>query len=145
MRHIYFCFIPNMRQIFFWFYSCYESYLFLFSSRYVTYLSLFYSLYVTYFFYFLFPLCDIPYGISTVLVLFPPQFDEYPAVDKKKWREGATVKSRNEPHTIRQASLQHSWNSSDYFILTRIRMHCHKNNADPDPAKNSERLRRPPP
>ena len=30
------------------------------------------------------------------------KFDEYPAVDKKKWKEGATVKSRNEPHTIRQ-------------------------------------------
>jgi len=27
---------------------------------------------------------------------------EYTAVDKKKWKEGATVKSRNEPHTIKQ-------------------------------------------
>jgi len=30
------------------------------------------------------------------------KFDSYKAVDKKKWVEGATVKSRNEPHTIRQ-------------------------------------------
>ena len=27
---------------------------------------------------------------------------QWPAVDKKKWREGAGVKGRNEPHTIRQ-------------------------------------------
>jgi len=30
------------------------------------------------------------------------KFENYPAVDKKKWKEGATVKSRNEPHKIRQ-------------------------------------------
>lgn len=34
--------------------------------------------------------------------LIKTKFEEYPAVDKKKWKEGATVKSRNEPHTIRQ-------------------------------------------
>ena len=27
---------------------------------------------------------------------------QWPAVDKKKWREGAMVKGRNEPHNIRQ-------------------------------------------
>lgn len=30
------------------------------------------------------------------------KFENYGAVDKKKWKDGATVKSRNEPHTIRQ-------------------------------------------
>jgi len=30
------------------------------------------------------------------------KFEAYPNVDKKKWKEGATVKSRNEPHTIKQ-------------------------------------------
>ena len=30
------------------------------------------------------------------------QFPEYPALDKKKWKEGCVVKSRNEPHTIKQ-------------------------------------------
>jgi len=30
------------------------------------------------------------------------KFPEYPALDKKKWKEGCVVKSRNEPHTIKQ-------------------------------------------
>jgi len=30
------------------------------------------------------------------------RFEAYPAVDKKKWKEGAVVKGRNEPHNIRQ-------------------------------------------
>jgi len=30
------------------------------------------------------------------------KFTNYPAVDKKKWKEGCVVKSRNEPHTIKQ-------------------------------------------
>lgn len=34
--------------------------------------------------------------------LIKTKFENYPAVDKKKWKEGATVKSRNEPHNIRQ-------------------------------------------
>ena len=28
--------------------------------------------------------------------------EEWPSLDKKKWREGAVVKGRNEPHNIRQ-------------------------------------------
>jgi len=34
--------------------------------------------------------------------LIKTKFDCYKAVDKKKWTEGATVKSRNEPHNILQ-------------------------------------------
>eukprot|EP00090_Calanus_glacialis_P011676 TRINITY_DN20048_c0_g1_i1.p1 TRINITY_DN20048_c0_g1~~TRINITY_DN20048_c0_g1_i1.p1 ORF type:complete len:319 (+),score=98.71 TRINITY_DN20048_c0_g1_i1:87-959(+) len=30
------------------------------------------------------------------------KFENYPAVDKKKWKEGVVVKGRNEPHNIRQ-------------------------------------------
>jgi len=30
------------------------------------------------------------------------KFPNYPALDKKKWKEGCVVKSRNEPHTIKQ-------------------------------------------
>ena len=30
------------------------------------------------------------------------KYFQWAAVDKKKWREGAVVKGRNEPHTIRQ-------------------------------------------
>ncbi len=33
------------------------------------------------------------------------QFPEYPALDKKKWKEGCVVKSRNEPHTIKQVGI----------------------------------------
>ena len=34
--------------------------------------------------------------------LIKTRSDQWPAVDKKKWREGVTVKGRNEPHNIRQ-------------------------------------------
>jgi TatD DNase family protein len=34
--------------------------------------------------------------------LVQSRFEAWPAVDKKKWREGALVKGRNEPHNIRQ-------------------------------------------
>jgi len=30
------------------------------------------------------------------------KFENYPAVDKKKWKQGVIVKGRNEPHNIRQ-------------------------------------------
>ena len=34
--------------------------------------------------------------------LIKTRSDQWPAVDKKKWREGVTGKGRNEPHNIRQ-------------------------------------------
>jgi len=47
------------------------------------------------------PWCDIrPAHAGYKLVA--SRFPQWPAVDKKKWREGAVVKGRNEPHTIRQ-------------------------------------------
>ena len=47
------------------------------------------------------PWCDIrPSHAGHKLVR--TKYDQWPAVDKKKWREGAVVKGRNEPHNIRQ-------------------------------------------
>jgi len=47
------------------------------------------------------PWCDIrPSHAGYKLV--QSRFPQWPVVDKKKWREGAVVKGRNEPHTIRQ-------------------------------------------
>lgn len=34
--------------------------------------------------------------------LIKTKFESWPQVDKKKWKEGAVVKGRNEPHNIRQ-------------------------------------------
>ena len=41
------------------------------------------------------------FSVSNISI-FRTRFDQWPAVDKKKWREGAVVKGRNEPHNIRQ-------------------------------------------
>ena len=46
------------------------------------------------------PWCDIrPSHAGYSLIQTRPAT---PAVDKKKWKEGAMVKGRNEPHNIRQ-------------------------------------------
>ena len=47
------------------------------------------------------PWCDIrPSHAGHKLI--KTKFNQYPAVDKKKWKEGCVVKGRNEPHNIRQ-------------------------------------------
>ena len=47
----------------------------------------------------------VPTGQTCSAIIAIGIIDDYfqwAAVDKKKWREGAVVKGRNEPHTIRQ-------------------------------------------
>jgi len=47
------------------------------------------------------PWCDIrPSHAGHKLIR--TKFENWPAVDKKKWREGCVVKGRNEPHNIQQ-------------------------------------------
>ena len=47
------------------------------------------------------PWCDIrPSHAGHKLI--KTRFEGWPQVDKKKWKEGAVVKGRNEPHNMRQ-------------------------------------------
>jgi len=47
------------------------------------------------------PWCDVrPSHAGHKLIR--TKFENWPAVDKKKWREGCVVKGRNEPHNIQQ-------------------------------------------
>ena len=41
-------------------------------------------------------------SMRSILTSLTKEYFQWAAVDKKKWREGAVVKGRNEPHTIRQ-------------------------------------------